>query len=684
MSHRQFLVLAVIVWSFVGCGHKSGSVEALFVLDETANEDYFALPYPNDLRRNADGSIDVAAFPSHHSQIAKRVLDRLAQAPYGGFGTSSAAFFRFTGGISDDRLPKSARESLEPDASVIWVNIDPLSPRYGERIPFRSQFRREKTLYIESNSLTIVPEPGFVLEPNRRYAVLLTNRIVDEQGEIVRRSTMLDTLLAEISPTESDERIVRAYEIYRPLRAFLDDSPLGFSIGARDLVNATVFTTGDPTQLMRHTQQALERIAPPRIESLRVTQQSDTVIVVEGMYRAPNFQSGTSPFLSASDGGAIQLDAQGVPQVARIEPLRVAISIPKSEMPKTGWPVVLFAHGTGGDYQSFVRNGMARDLANVVDDRGKTTRFAVVSIDQNMNGKRIPEGFSADIAFFNIENPVAAVDNIIQGAIDFLSLRRAIASLTFSSLPSSDGDRMFKASTSFDAQRIFFVGHSQGALSGPLFLAVEPHVNGAVLSATAGSFIHTLLEKRKPVDIATLVQSIVQEPVDLFHPALNMMQQMMEPADPNNYAAALVRNPPPGVWPKQLLLSEGFVDHYTPNPTIESFATAVGLPHLGDVISSIEGLALQGLTTTTLPVSDNLLTPLGYVTGGLVQYYGQETQTACVQDKDCDASDYCDRALKRCRSDGHFALFNRSEGRKQLARFLASLAQGQTPTISAP
>src|SRR5581483_11816927 len=128
----------------------------------------------------------------------------------------------------------------------------------------------------------------------------------------------------------------------------------------------------------------------------------------EGMYASPNFQVGTAPYLTT--GGQIVLDASGAPQVNRMENLRVAMTIPKgATMPAAGWPVVLYAHGTGGDWESFVGDGSGREAARVTDAQGNVlARMAMVSIDLVNNGARVPAGTDVDLAFVNVDNIVAA------------------------------------------------------------------------------------------------------------------------------------------------------------------------------------------------------------------------------------------------------------------------------------
>ena len=121
-------------------------------------------------------------------------------------------------------------------------------------------------------------------------------------------------------------------------------------------------------------------------------------VAYEGRYLTPNFQSGEKPY--EVEGGAILFDGDGAPILNELEDIRFAVTVPKSaEMPAAGWPLVLYGHGTGGDYRSFIRasgNAPARILAQ----RG----FAVLSIDQPLHGER---GTGSDSVFlsFNFSNP---------------------------------------------------------------------------------------------------------------------------------------------------------------------------------------------------------------------------------------------------------------------------------------
>jgi coproporphyrinogen III oxidase len=70
----------------------------------------------------------------------------------------------------------------------------------------------------------------------------------------------------------------------------------------------------------------------------------------------------------------------------------------------------------------------------------------------------------------------------------------------------------------FDTSKIYFKGHSQGGLTGPLFLVAEPEVKAAILSGAGGDLIYSLLNKTEPNNIPKIVQGLVHDPADEFHP----------------------------------------------------------------------------------------------------------------------------------------------------------------------
>jgi predicted esterase len=676
---------------------------AIFDLS-SAVSDLYALPYPNDLRLLDDGSIDLAGLTG--DSLVGLYLQAVKDNKAGGFGTNSALYFRFSAAIADRCLPASPEATLLPGASISLVNIDKASLNVGQRVPLLLRFRpktagRDPSSFIADNHLTALPVPGFPLEPGTIYAAIITEALCDPTGDAVQSDPDFEAMLRRDPPTGALKQ--RAHTLHAPLRAYLDEH------GITGVISAAVFTTGRPGQLAGRAREVIAALPAPAARELALNQMTSRYWEVQGVYDAPNFQAGTPPFSSPDDGGQIKIDAKGLPLVARTERVRFSLSVPRgAATPAKGWPVVLYHHGTGGSWRSFLGNGVASALAEVKDDEGTViSRMAVLGIDLNLHGARAPRGAVPELTFINVMNPSAGIDSIIQGGIDGFSTLRMVKQLEIRRLVWTDasgkqGVVRVEPPIRFDPERIYFMGHSQGGITGPVFLAHEPEIKGAVLSGAGGLAAFGMLQKTAPINMKQLFRVALKEDVDQFHPVINLIQQGLEPTDTNNYGAMLLRNRPKGVPPKHIFLSQGLVDNYTPNDAAEALAVAIGIPLAGEQLRAVPTLKLRDLLHTPLPLSGNLALGGESFTAALVQNEARiKTGDACgggigcphdydCVDKlctrtcktsaDCADGDYCgDKGF--CHDDGHFVLFHVPRGTRQYSRFLATMARDGVPTV---
>lgn len=678
--HRAFWAWLVVLLAAPGCDDESFTrTHALFDL-KAATTDLFAVPYPNDLRVGNDGTIDLAGLQENQLDLVELYLKTVERNALGGFALSGAVYFRFDGNIDTASLPPTPEATLRPGSAAYLVNIHKGSPEYGTRVPLRWKHVESSQRYIGEHSLALLPSPGFVLAPATTYAAILTESICDPAGDPIRADVDFERVIGENAP--DDDRAKHAHTAYQPLRNYLARH------GVTGVISAAVFTTGDPSSLAGRARQALYKAPPPEAENLALAAERSRYWEILGTYDAPNFQSGTPPFLKPTDGGEILLDDQGSPKPARTETLRFALSVPKGPPPAEGWPVVIFAHGTGGDYRNFITSGTADNLALVRDADGTVvSRLAVVGIDQNLHGPRAP-GAAPELTFINLQNPSAAVNNVIQSGIDGFSLLRMIKQLSFDRIywgeeSGHEGLVRFEPPVHFDPDRIYFFGHSQGGITGPVFLAHEPEVKAAVLSGAGAGVVAAMLGKTAPIPFKPLIAAALGETPDEFHPMLNLMQQLLEKADTGNYGRMLLRARPQGVGPKHLLVTQGIVDHYTPNETTDALAVATGLPLAGPVLRKLHILELTDLPRTTLPLplAGNLTVADTAVTAALVQHPAVLTRDPCIANSDCAPGDYCDTTTGRCSDDGHFVAFHHWDAVRQVSLFLATAARDGVPTV---
>lgn len=649
--------------------------------------EFFELPYPHELHRNADGTLDFSRLTSRAAtSLVKQYFAMAMTSRYGHFSTTGATFLRFSAAIEENSLPQTWEKSLLETSSIVWVNVEPTSPHYGTRVPFRARFEVGKKGYIDENHLVLVPVEGFVMEPRERYAVLMTDRIRDHRGNALTATTLMQTMLQKNTPTRADPKmetqLKRAWTLYQPVRDYLDH--VGDDVAAH-VVGATIFKTGDPSSTTQALRTVIDASDAPKLVEFEI-KTGMGFDEITGTYRAPNFQNGNAPYASLNDGGAIQFSAAGLPLVAKEEILRFALTIPQGTMPAEGWPVMIYADGTGSDYRSFIENGLAAKFSNLASESHRATqdpvRYAVISVDPNLHGARIPKGVSPEYYFFNFENPYAAVDNVHQAIADYYSLIKFVSSVAKQDWwRKGTRDPIAK----LDTTRMAFFGHSQGAIVGVPFLTIAPEIKGAVLSGCGGGALYSLLEKEKPFAIKQIIEAFVGEAIDEFHPVMQLVQQLLDSVDPMNYVKRLALSPSASQTAKHLFLSEGIVDHYTPNRTTEALALAGGIPLVGDLkYFTVDNRVPQPIA---MPVRENLKTSLGNsVTAGWLQYRNAE-ELACQSDKACSSNVgyYCDLTVNRCRIDGHFVLFYENAAQAQYRHFLATLMMDDgIPTISQP
>ncbi len=596
-------------------------------------DDYYALPFPNDVRVRADGSLDLDqhARPNVLLDLYMNVIS----SRFAGFGTNAGMFVRFDGAIDPTTLPASPDTARSEDASVYLVDVDAASPERGTRRPLRFRFEAAAGETIGPDWLACLPYPGFPLRPHTTYALVVTRRLRGGNGERVGRAPDFEAVMAAVDAA-TDAEVTRARAAYAPLTAWLDEP--GADERA-DVVDAAVFTTQDPTALLGRMREVVHAsVAEPTLAGLQAGAADAAFSVYTGTYETPVFQSGATPYMQ--EGGEILVDAAGAPIVQRSETVRVAFTFPPGPVPAGGWPVVLYAHGTGGDDQSFIHDGTAARFAA----RG----LAVMGADQVLNGARIGAGDSPELLFYNFQNPLAGRDNSRQGAADNFQLVRLVPRVVIDE--AAPGNRHHR----LDPARLYFMGHSQGGITGPLAFAFEPGLRGAVFSGAGGLLYWALLLKTEPVDIPALLGAIVRDyPLDEFNNVLALVQLFIEPADPINYARLITHDPPPGVSLRDVFQSQGFVDHYTPTPAIEALGVALGGSPVGPLIAPLVGFELEGRELLAAPVSHNL----GERTVVFHQYPAAPG------------------------SDGHFVVFDDPVARRQSVEFIVTLDRDGVATL---
>jgi len=676
------------VWRGVTCTPDPDETPRIYFdlrAGKDAERDYFRLPFPADARLRG-GGIDLEGFPRPPYEFAAApelgaLVDRwLAHVEQDtpGFAINGSVIFRSSTGISKV-------------GGLTYVNVSAGHPNYGKEISGLS-YEAENgsgsgTNYLCEDWLAITPIDGVVLEPGVTYAVFLTNATRPSGGGEFRRDADLDLMLNSKRPTDGAK--IPAWDTFAPLRAYLAGGASAAEVSTGDIIAATVFTTAPHHDVLARGREAVHA-GPLHAFDFHVCEAAgespcstatgltkeeraarecgapDSAFTeIHGRVTVPIFQEGRPPY--AEIGGKIRIDELG-PVLNSVADVCFALTVPKGDAPDAGWPAVVYAHGTGGGFRSAIDQGVARPAAKA--------GIATLALDGPMHGERrgdddddgLVGGLPLDQLVFNLRNPDSARDTPIQGALDLLTATRLASELPDATWPEEPPTRL-------DAANLFFMGHSQGAQAGVLFLPREPLIRAAVLSGAGGNLIQSLLTKSKPtIDVGgaayephVLLQAAFQErpdrPLTAAHPVLNIFNTFVNRSDADAHSSLLRRAPIDGVPAKHVLLYIGHVDSYTPLRTAGSLAIGAGLEvarplftppcsgYTGDEKTACGYLSTEFLREVDLPASGNA--------GG---------QTAVALMREADGS------------DGHYVAFTATE-RDRIVAFFTSARDGAKPTV---
>jgi fermentation-respiration switch protein FrsA (DUF1100 family) len=551
--------------------------------DGTA-EAWLRLPFPSDERRRPDGSLIMSDMPIGSSIIRRwrEESDKLH-----GFSVQPSIFFAFAGALPTATFPAQSADTLSATSTLQLVDLAP-GAAHGRHYPLRWRFTGDAStsVYLASNTLALAPVEGFVLEESHLHAAFVLGPSGDQSADLARA-------LADVAPTDTSAAV--RWTAFAPLRAYASE----VGIDRSRIVAATLFTTGTPSaELLALADDARARATasyaavtwkPARSGAPLVSQKTftwdtgkDVVYrLVGGEATFANYQRGEVPYETV--GGDFVDPSTTAPRADRSN---VTLTVPATAPSGAAClPLVIYAHGTGGNALSGVDDGTAPRLAA----RG----IATISFDQPMHGLRAQgKTFDVDSLTFNVANPAAFRTTMRQGALDLVQMH------AFSThLPALPAD-FAPLPLCTDSPQIF--AHSQGGLSAAMALGVGLAPRRTVLSGTGGALHVTIAERKDPVDFAGLVRVAAKigedEAFDERHPIMGLLQLLGDVSDPAIYARAY-----DGVRP--LLQTAGLSDSNTPFRSATALAVAARESLVGEPAWSSEPLAVVPAFTPLAPLS---------------------------------------------------------------------------------
>ncbi len=535
------------------------------------------IPFPNNLLfgGSEDGTINVPGIDETNladPQVALSALD--------GFSTVSPMSAGFSTTID--------AESINPDSVKIYdVTLSGTGGAVvavNEELSFGVDFVATLSS-VDSSQSTLAILPLKPLDEKTSYMVVITDDLKTSDGTAFGPSityrlikTLTESLTAEgaVLPgalrSITDEDLAK-FEGIRQIVNISEGTVAAYDadIETSDIILSWSFTTQSIGDVLEQVREDIHEGDVPA--SVLVDSQIDSALTGMEGYPGADIFVGTLDvpyYLTAAssvndptplasfwkgEGGSKLSRYNTAAKLTSTQSIPLMASIPKTTMPDDGYPVVIFQHG--------ITSNRATMLA--LADAFAKAGMAVLAIDMPMHGLTGnetdgTEGFyqaagasertfdldlvtqdplTGDITaagpdgvtdtsgrhFINLSNLQNTRDNLRQAVSDLFTLTYAVQGMT-------------AGTSTFDASRIYFLGHSLGAIVGTTFVALEENVRDAVMAFGGGSVAKILDGSAafSPSIVSGLATLGVNKGTADYESFMAVTQTVMDTADPINYA----------------------------------------------------------------------------------------------------------------------------------------------------
>ncbi|OGQ87225.1 MAG: hypothetical protein A2289_23455 [Deltaproteobacteria bacterium RIFOXYA12_FULL_58_15] len=656
------LVVSLVDGGLIGCGPQFDD-RATQVVFAPGSDEFWDLPFPCNLRRKDDGSFGFSDWPgTAYADIVPQWLKTADLRIRGGFGLTSGVFVRTSGAIDATTLPASAAESLNNDASVFLLDIDTDSPFQGERIPIDVSFLADGDDYSPDNLIAAIPVPGFVRQPNTLYALVITDDVRDTHGKRIGRS-----LAFHEGFEDTGDATLKVVSSFKSLRATIKDA-----VDLDTVAGAAVFSTFDPTVTMRRLAAWAESRETPRlVEAWQATDEYESYQVLTARYEAPLIQGGERPYSSFGEGRFVW-GPNGAPVVQETQAVRLALTIPKTPQPPGGFPLMLYLHGSGGDWREAIDRGPKDEVPSAATAPLGTgpaewlarRGVATVAFDFALHGDRMSPPDTSGLKLYNILGNIdATIDNFTFAPIEVLNVSRLMleTSVNADLAPTLDAGGAADGMIRFDPNRLTGMGHSMGATLGVPWCGLDPRVQGCLFSGAGATVIDVALGAHEPLNLKALFDLVLGftdgKGLHRAHPLLHSLQHLWDLVDPGPKAQYVTVSPYPGLAPRHIMMTAGVRDSYFDPNAQAAIAVPLGVTLVGEEVEPTlpDALRLAGRHTQPFfPLANNL--------GG---------KTAAVVH------------IAAPHELGHYVNFNQEGARHQYTCFIASVGSSEGAAITA-
>jgi len=293
---------------------------------------------------------------------------------------------------------------------------------------------------------------------------------------------------------------------------------------------------------------------PVDISPLGLTGVGSVADFYKGSLSVPYYLNASDPFTGYWEVAT----GNKTPDLKSTQNIPILVSVPKTAKPEGGWPTVIFQHGITRDRSllfgvadylaaagyaavsiDLPLHGIVKeneyDVLGVVSATERT--FDLDVLEQDTNGNIISRGQdgtsdSSGIHFINLTSLRTSRDNTRQGTADLFALRFALDSMDYDNTANGPD---------FNTSNLMFLGHSLGAVTGAVFVALEEGINTAILAMPGGG-IAKLLDGSATfgatIAAGLAANGIIKGTAD-FESFMASAQLVLDSGDPINYASTL-------------------------------------------------------------------------------------------------------------------------------------------------
>lgn len=582
-----------------------------------------------------DGTLNIPIAENDPQEPLKAALNALD-----GFSTVTPVTTGFTDAIDPASIGPSATNPATPPA-VRMFEVG-LSQAGGAVVSIKDELTYGVDFAASlASSTTLAVVPLKPLKPKTSYYIVVTNNLKDLSGNSVGSSPVY-TLLKDSSATYDDATLELLRQVVSASEFTVDYALEDLS--ANNIVVSWSFTTQSIGDVLTQVRSIIRAGAVP--ESALVDSTSDSPLgaadIWVGSLDVPYYLAAATgvndpaPLSTTWHGAGDSLLSRynPTPVDASTQSIPLMVSVPKSAMPENGYPVVIYQHGVTanratmlGVADTFAAQGIAMaaidmPLHGLTGNETDGTQAFKTSFERTFDLDLVtqdaatgaitaltPDGITdtSGLHFINLQSLLTFRDNGRQAVSDLFTLTYAIDSL-------SAGDNIF------DNSKIYYFGHSAGAMIGSSFVALESNIKDAVIAHAGGYIMKTLdgSSQFSPVLVGGLAAAGIAKGTADYEAFLGVAQAVTDDLDPLNYASTLASKD------EGILFFEIIGGNSSPSdlavpitvPDANDEITGTG-PTVGSPLAGSEPLInLLGLTQTNASVSGtNLQLSVKYTAG---------------------------------------------------------------------